>query len=130
MSATDRQLNATGTGSSSLDVLAVDTVSGTSSFDTPVNATATGTSTLVGSTLTTSIAGAGGIAPEGHHLTTASFNNGNFDSTITPIVNPDGACPYLAGRFSKQVRLAPFDVADPTIHRALLTGLQRDRFFA
>ena len=53
------RLNATGTGSSSIDILNVDTVSGTSSFDTPVNATATGTSTMVGSTLVTSIAGAG-----------------------------------------------------------------------
>ena len=84
-------------------MLAVDTVSGTSSFDTPVNATATGTSTLVGSTLVTSIAGAGGIeSPEGHlpllHLALI------MAVLIAPLHLSSilmAACPYLAGRFSE-----------------------------
>ena len=109
VSITDRAAASAGTGSSSIDVLTVDFAAGTSTFDTPVNATATGTSTLIGSTLVTSVASAGLVAAGGAStFTTASFNNGDFESTIVPITNPDGSVSIPGWTiFLEQVRLAP-----------------------
>ena len=116
VSATDRSATSTGTGTSSIDVLGIETATGNSTFDTPVNATATGTSTLIGSTLVTSVASAGLVAAGGAStFTTASFNNGDFESNIVPITNPDGSISIPGWTiFLEQVRLAPFDAPDPT----------------
>ena len=124
VSATDRQAASTGTGSSSIDVLGIDTASGTSNFDTPINATATGSSTLIGSTLVTSVAASGAVAAGGAStFTTASFNNGSFDSSITPVTNPNGSVSIPGWTiFQEQVKLAPFDVIDPTDTTRFIDG--------
>jgi len=115
ISLTDRAATSIGTGTSTIDILASDISAGSSAFDTPVNATASGTSTMLSSTLLTSVASAGSIAPGGAStFTTASFNNGDFSSTVTPITNPDGSVSIPGWTiYQEQVRLAPFDVADP-----------------
>ena len=47
---------------------------------------------MIGSTLVTSVAAAGLVSVGGAStFTTASFNNGDFSSTIIPVTNPDGS---------------------------------------
>ena len=123
-SVSDRLATDNGTGTSSIDVLPIALSTGTSAFDTPVNATATGTSTLLGSTLLTSVAATSGIAPGGAStFTTNSFNNGSFDSTVTPVTNADGSVSIPGWTiFREQVKLAPFDVADPTDTTRFIDG--------
>ena len=123
-SVSDRSLLEAGTGTSTIDLLPIAISSGTSAFDTPVNATATGTSTLLSSTLITSVAATSSIAPGGAStFTTNSFNNGSFNSTVSPVTNADGSVSIPGWTiFPEQVKLAPFDVADPTDTARFIDG--------
>ncbi len=123
-SLTDRSAAEAGTGSSSIDVLPIAISSGTSSFDTAVNATATGSSTLLSSTLVTQTAAVGSVTPGGAStFTTNSFNNGSFDSSVTPVTNADGSVSIPGWTiFREQVKLAPFDAVDPTDTTRFIDG--------